>query len=83
MTQEEVERLSPEEVLALMRREGLLVEHSMFATIHMRGPRRENGWTGEELDELADDMADADLARWRRELAVHFAECGYRSSEDQ
>lgn len=83
MTQEEIEALTEAEVPELMRREGLPVVHSMFASIHHRSERRPDGWTGGELDELADDMADGDLVRWRRELVEHFAECGYRSSEDQ
>jgi hypothetical protein len=73
MTLEEINKLSSDELLDLMRRERLQVVHSMFATIHMRGPDRENGFDERDLGEISDDLEDADVLRWRRELAEHFA----------
>jgi hypothetical protein len=62
-----------DELLALMRREGLPVSHSLFATIHHRSKERPDGWSEEELDEASDDLHDADVKRWKFELAEHFA----------
>lgn len=76
MTPDEIKRLSRDELLDVMRREGMPVEHSMFATIHMRGPDRENGYTEDDLEEISDDLEDGDVLRWRRELAEHFAKKG-------
>ena len=74
MKPEEIAKLSRDEVLALMRSEGLEVVHSMFATIHIRDEvSRPDGWTTDELDAVSDDLEDADLARWRHELSEHFA----------
>lgn len=76
MAPEQIEALTEAEILALMRREGLEPSFSMFATIHHRSERRPHGWTGDELDDLADDMADSDVMRWRRELIEYFAAKG-------
>lgn len=76
MTRQELDRLSDDEVLALMEREGLEVVHSFFATIHHRSENRPDGYTGDELDEIAGELADGDGARWRRQLAEHFAAKG-------
>jgi len=76
MTPAQIEALTEAEILDVMRREGIPIVTSMFATIHHRSERRPDGWTGEELDELSEDMADGDLVRWRRELAEHFANKG-------
>ncbi len=76
MTPDRVDQLSREELLDTMRREGLQVVHSLFATIHMRGPDRPNGYTEDDLDQISDDFEDADVLRWRRELAAHFAAKG-------
>lgn len=73
MTRQELDQLSDDEVLALMEGEGLEVVHSFFATIHHRSESRPDGYTGDELDEIAGDLADGDGARWRDELAAHFA----------
>lgn len=73
MTPEEIAKLNRDEVLALMRREGLHVEHSFFATIHVRSDERPNGYTEDDMDKISGDLEDGDLARWRRELAEHFA----------
>lgn len=73
MTRQQLNQLSDDEVLALMEREGLEVVHSFFATIHHRSEIRPDGYTGGELDEIADELADGDGARWRDELAAHFA----------
>lgn len=73
MKLEEIAKLGRDEVLEVMRREGLSPVHSLFATIHTRSPERPDGWTADELDAVSDDLEDADLARWRRELAAHFA----------
>lgn len=76
MTPEEIEALSEEEVLEVMRGEGLQVIHSMFATIHHRSDERPDGFTDDDLDEISDDLEDGDLRRWRSELAAHFARKG-------
>lgn len=73
MTPDEINKLSTDELLDTMRREGVPVEMSMFATIHMRGPDRESGFDEEDLDQISGDLEDADVLRWRRELAAHFA----------
>jgi len=73
MTADEIEALSEEEVLELMRREGLQVVHSMFASIHARSDERPDGFTEDDLDEISDGLEDADLRRWRAELVAHFA----------
>ena len=73
MTEDEINKLSEDEVLDLMRREGLPVVHSAFATIHHRSPERSDGFTEADLDEIAEDMEDADVRGWRRQLVQHFA----------
>lgn len=73
MTADEIEALSEEEVLDLMRREGLQVVHSMFATIHHRSDERPDGFSEDDLDEISGELETADLRRWRRELVAHFA----------
>lgn len=82
VTPQQISGLSRDEVLNLIRCEGLPVEHSMFATIHMRGQRKE-GWPSEELDVVADELADSDLERWRRELAAHYSRQSSSSSGGQ
>lgn len=76
MTKDEIDALSEENVLEVMRREGHEVVHSMFATIHHRSDDRRDGFTDDELDEISDDLDDGDLRRWRAELAAHFARKG-------
>lgn len=73
MTADEIEQLSEEDVLALMRREGLEVVHSLFATIHHRSPERPDGYDEDDLEEISESLADGDLAQWRRQLIAHFA----------
>lgn len=73
MTPTQIAALSKDEVLALMRKVGLPVEHSLFCTIHLRGPDREDGYSDADLEEISDDLEGTDLQRWRRELAEHFS----------
>ncbi|MDX2274210.1 MAG: hypothetical protein NW206_02070 [Hyphomonadaceae bacterium] len=73
MTPNEINKLSRDELLDTMRREGLEVVHSMFSTIHHRSPQRPDGFDEDDLDEIGEDLADADLATWRRQLIEHFA----------
>lgn len=73
MTKDEIEALSEEEVLDLMRREGLQVVHSMFATIHHRSDERPYGFSEDDLDEISEGLEDADLRRGRAKLVAHFA----------
>jgi hypothetical protein len=73
MTPDEINRLSADELLEVMRREGLEVVHSMFATIHTRSDERPDGFTEGELDDISDELEDGDVVRWRRELTEHFA----------
>jgi hypothetical protein len=73
LTLDEINKLSRDELLDLMRREGLQVVHSMFATIHHGSDERPDGYTGNDLDEISDDLEDSDVLRWRRELVEHFA----------
>lgn len=76
MTPDEINKLSRDELLDVMRREGVPVEFSVFATIHMRGPDREGGFDKHDLEQISEDLEDADLRRWRRQLAEHFASNG-------
>jgi hypothetical protein len=76
MTPDEINKLSPDELLDAMRREGLSPTLSLFATIHHRSDERPNGYTEGDLDEISDDLEDGDVLRWRRELAEHFASNG-------
>lgn len=73
MRPEEIAKLSRDELLDVMRREGLQVVHSMFSTIHHRSDERPDGYTENDLDQISDELEDADLQRWRRELVEHFA----------
>lgn len=73
MTPEQIEKLSEEEILDLMRREGVEVSHSLFGTVHFKSPSRPQGYSEADLDEISEDLDSADLRRWRRELADHFA----------
>jgi hypothetical protein len=63
----------PDAILELMRKEGLQVVHSLFATIHHRSERRPDGYRGEQLDEISDGLANSDVERWKAELRAHFA----------
>lgn len=76
MTKDEIDALPEDELLAVMRREGMTPVFSLFGTIHMRGPERENGFSEDDLDKISDDLEDGDLRRWRRELADHFTRRG-------
>lgn len=73
MTQNEINELSRDKLLDVMRREGLQVVHSMFATIHFESDERPDGFSESDLDQISDDLEDGDVLRWRRELAEHFA----------
>lgn len=73
MKADEIRKLSVDELLDVMRREGLQVVHSMFATIHFKSDERPDGYTEDDLDQISDDLEDGDVLRWRRELAEHFA----------
>lgn len=76
MTPDEISKLSRDELLDVMRRVGVPVVMSLFATIHMRGPDRESGFDDADLDQISDDLEDGDVVRWRRELAEHYAKKG-------
>lgn len=76
MTPEQIEKLSEDEVLKLMRSLKLPVEHSLFATIHHRSDERPDGFDDAELDEISQTLESADLKRWRSELVAHFAGTG-------
>ncbi len=76
MTPDEINKLSRDELLDVMRREKLPVEHSLFCTIHHRSESRPTGYTEDDLDQISDDLEDGDVLRWRRELAEHFAKKG-------
>lgn len=73
MTPDEINNLSRDWLLDVMRREGLSVSHSIFATVHFASSSRKNGYTEEDLEEISGDLEDGDVLRWRRELAEHFA----------
>lgn len=73
MTPDEINELSRDELLDTMRREGIEVIHSFFATIHHKSADRPNGFDSGDLDEIGDDLEDGDVLRWRRELTEHFA----------
>lgn len=76
MTLDEITKLSRDEVLDVMEREGIQVVHSFFATIHHRSDQRPDGYDADDLDEISDALEDSDLKRWRAELAAHFASKG-------
>lgn len=57
-----------ETLLERMREGGLSIVHSMFCTIHRRSEERPDGYTGEELDQIAHDLHAQDVQRWRAEL---------------
>lgn len=73
MTADEINQLSRDELLDVMRREKLEVTHSLFATVHFESDERPDGYTEDDLDQISEDLEDADVLRWRRELAAHFA----------
>jgi hypothetical protein len=76
MTPDQINSLSREELLDVMRREGVPVSISMFATIHHKSADRPSGFDKDDLDQISDDLEDGDLRRWRAELAAHFANKG-------
>lgn len=76
MSPDEISKLSRDELLDVMRREGVPVVHSMFATIHFESEDRPDGYTEDDLDRISEDLGDGDVLRWRRELAAHFARKG-------
>lgn len=63
MTQEQIDQLSEDELLAAMRGVGMVPVHSLYASIHD---------TPEEMEAISTDLRASDVARWRRELAEHF-----------
>lgn len=73
MTPDEISNLSRGELLDMMRKLNLPIEHSLFATIHFESDERPDGYTEEDLEQISDDLEDGDVLRWRRELAGHFA----------
>jgi hypothetical protein len=76
MTADEIDRLSRDQLLDAMRQAGLAPTLSLFATIHHRSDERPDGYSDDDLDEISDDLEHADLLRWRRELAQHYANKG-------
>lgn len=76
MTPDEINKLSRDQLLDVMRREKLEVTHSLFATVHFESDERPDGYTEDDLDQISDDLEDGDVLRWRRELAEHFAAKG-------
>jgi hypothetical protein len=76
MTPDEIYKLSRDELLDVMRREGISPMISLFATIHHKSPDRPNGYSEEDLEEIGEQLEDGDTLRWRRELAEHFAKKG-------
>lgn len=76
MTPDEINKLSRDQLLDVMRRAKLEVTHSLFATVHFESDERPDGYTEDDLDQISDDLEDGDALRWRRELAEHFAAKG-------
>jgi hypothetical protein len=60
-----------EELLQKMRKEELPIVHTMFATIHHRSEERPDGYTSDELDQIANELHEQDVERWRGELRRH------------
>ena len=73
MTADEINKLSRDELLDVMRREGVPVVMSLFATVHHKSVDRPEGFDEDDLDQISEDLEDGDVLRWRRELAEHFA----------
>ncbi len=59
------------DTLDRMREAGLPVTHTMFATIHIRSEQRPDGYTGDELDQIANELHERDMERWKEELSSH------------
>lgn len=76
MTPDEINELSRDDLLDVMRREKVEVTHSLFATVHFESDDRPDGYAEDDLDQISDDLEDGDVLRWRRELAAHFAKRG-------
>ncbi|MBY0569110.1 MAG: hypothetical protein K2P70_17505 [Hyphomonadaceae bacterium] len=76
MTPDEISKLSRDELLDTMRREGIPVVMSLFATVHHKSADRPEGFDEADLDQISEDLEDGDVLRWRRELAEHFARRG-------
>lgn len=73
MTNEEIERLTDDQIVELMRQLRIPVVRSLFATVHYKSVDRPNGFSESDLDQISDDLEGGDVLRWRRELAEHFA----------
>ncbi|UPT62773.1 MAG: hypothetical protein M0D54_21000 [Hyphomonadaceae bacterium JAD_PAG50586_4] len=83
MTLDKINKLSRDELLDVMRREELPLEHSMFATTHHRSDERADGFTESDLDEIGDVLEDGDLdyrraCRRRGDYSRGSEEQGYR-----
>lgn len=76
MTPDEINALSRDELLDTMRRVGVPVVMSLFATVHHKSAERPNGFDAYDLDQISEELEDGDVLRWRRELAEHFASKG-------
>ena len=72
MTNDEIDALPRDAVTDLMRKLGLPVVVSFFATIHHRSESRPDGYTSEDMDKIDEQLEDADLARDRQALKDHF-----------
>jgi hypothetical protein len=55
----------PDTILDKMRKRDIPVEHTMFATIHHQSDERPDGYTPEELEEIANNLHGQDVERWK------------------
>ncbi len=62
-----------EALLGKLREAGLPVEHSLFATIHRRSEERPEGFTEEDMDDIAASLHEHDRAKWIAALEAHKA----------
>lgn len=65
-----------EALLDKLREHGLPVEHSLFATIHHKSEERPDGFSDEDLDEISNNLSEADRAKWEAALQAHLASQG-------
>lgn len=63
-------------LLDKLREHGLPVEHSLFATIHHRSEERPDGFSEDDLNDIADSLHESDRQKWEAALQAHLASQG-------
>lgn len=63
-------------LLDKLREHGIPVEHTLFATIHHKSEERPDGFSEDDLNEIANKLGEHDRQKWIAALEAHLAAKG-------